>query len=75
MLHGRAYAAFPPLAASVEKEAPMNELDPAQTASDTQAIAEFCQYEHVTITQVDAQKVKATFQDIFGCHIKCCVMA
>lgn len=44
----------------------MNELDPPQTALDTHAIAEFCQYEHVTITQVDAQRVKASFQDIFG---------
>ena len=44
----------------------MNEGNSTQSTADAQAIAEFCQYEHVTVTQIDSQRVQATFQDSFG---------
>ncbi len=44
----------------------MNEANPTLTAADKEAIAEFCQYELVTLTQFDAYRVKATFPDSVG---------
>ncbi len=44
----------------------MNEANPTLTAADKEAIAEFCQYERVTLTQFDAYRVKATFPDSAG---------
>jgi len=44
----------------------MSELDPTLTTADIQAIEEFCQYELVTLTQLDAYRVKATFPDSAG---------
>ena len=44
----------------------MHEANPTLTAADKEAIAEFCQYERVTLTQFDAYRVKATFPDSTG---------
>ncbi len=44
----------------------MNEGNPTLTVADKEAIAEFCQYELVTLTQLDAYRVKATFPDSAG---------
>jgi hypothetical protein len=41
----------------------MNERNPTLTTADSQAIEEFCRYKLVTITQLDTQRVKATFPD------------
>jgi hypothetical protein len=44
----------------------MHEANPTLTAADKEAMAEFCQYERVTLTQFDAYRVKATFPDSAG---------
>ena len=44
----------------------MNESNPTLTPADLQAIEEFCRYERVSITQIDAHRLKATFPDSFS---------
>lgn len=44
----------------------MNEVNPTLTAADLQAIEEFCRYELVTLTRLDAGQVKATFHNSTG---------
>jgi hypothetical protein len=44
----------------------MHDLDPTLTPADIQVIEEFCRYELVTLTQLDAHRVKATFPDSAG---------
>jgi hypothetical protein len=48
----------------------MSELDPEtgiiRSVSEAQIIEDFKKYEEITITRLDAKRVKATFQEVFG---------